>query len=48
MRGQGIGAVKFDYGNGVSSFVQADIAEDLTIPATVAGLAFVMSGDQAD
>ena len=25
VRGQGIGAVKFDYGNGVSSFVQADI-----------------------
>ena len=25
VRGQGIGAVKFDYGNGLSSFVQADI-----------------------
>jgi hypothetical protein len=25
VRGQGIGAVKFDYGNGVSTFVQADI-----------------------
>ena len=25
VRGQGIGAVKFDYGNGVSSFFQADI-----------------------
>ena len=25
VRGQGIGAVKFDFGNGLSSFVQADI-----------------------
>jgi hypothetical protein len=25
VRGQGIGAVKFDYGNGLSSFVQADV-----------------------
>jgi hypothetical protein len=25
VRGQGIGAVKFDYGNGLSSFIQADI-----------------------
>jgi hypothetical protein len=25
VRGQGIGAIKFDYGNGLSSFVQADV-----------------------
>ena len=25
VRGQGIGAVKFDYGNGLSSFIQADV-----------------------